>query len=112
MFGFMGKQDIDKGVMECRATKNGVLVDVRTRDEYRSGHIPGSIHIESGELQKALSIISDKTASLFVYCHSGARSSVAVNTLKKMGYAHVKNIGGIASYKGTVETGENRPNGI
>lgn len=48
--------------------------------------------------------ISDKNAPLFVYCHSGARSRQAVGELQRMGYLHVKNIGGISAYTGKVES--------
>ena len=44
-----------------------------------------------------------KDTPLFVYCHSGARSSQAVRALTRMGYNNVKNIGGIAAYTGEVE---------
>ena len=40
---------------------------------------------------------------MFVYCYSGARSGQAVEALKKMGYEDVKNIGGIAAYRGKLE---------
>ena len=45
----------------------------------------------------------NKDTPLFVYCHSGARSSQAVGQLARMGYTRVKNIGGIAAYQGKVE---------
>ena len=44
-----------------------------------------------------------KDTPLFVYCHSGARSSQAVRLLARMGYTKIKNIGGIAAYTGKVE---------
>ena len=48
-------------------------------------------------------MVSEKDVPLFVYCHSGARSSQAVRLLARMGYTGVKNIGGIAAYTGKVE---------
>lgn len=105
MFGFLSGKDINKGVEECKAMNNAVLLDVRTRDEYRSGHIPGSTNIDVGEITKTPSIISDKSTPLFVYCLSGSRSGMAVSNLKRMGYTDVRNIGGISSYTGSTEKG-------
>lgn len=105
MFGFLKREDINKGVDEFKATAGAVLLDVRSKDEYRSGHVPGSKNIDVGEIGKATSVVRDKTTPLFVHCLSGARSSRAVSALKSMGYTNVKNIGGINSYTGPVERG-------
>lgn len=105
MFGFFSRQDINKGVIEYKTTSNAVLLDVRTSDEYRDGHIPGSVNIDVSDIGKVVSVVSDKTAPLFVYCHSGSRSAMAVSALEKAGYIKVKNIGGIVSYTGSVKKG-------
>ena len=90
LFDFWKMPDINQGVEECRKAGNAVLLDVRTPEEYREGHIPGSKNVP-------LQIL------VFVYCHSGGRSHQAVEFLRKMGYTNVKNIGGIAAYRGKVE---------
>lgn len=100
MFDFLSKKDINKGVEAYNATNNAVLLDVRSREEYRDGHVPGSINIDVAEIAEASSIISDKAAPIFAYCLSGSRSGLAVSALKRMGYTNVKNIGGITSYTG------------
>lgn len=105
MFGFLKREDINVGVDESKATEGAVLLDVRTKDEYRGGHVPGSKNIDVGEIEKATSVVGDKATPLFVYCLSGARSGRAVSALKSMGYSNVKNIGGINSYTGPVEKG-------
>lgn len=103
MFDFFKRADIDRGVEEYRAQSGGVLLDVRTREEYLQGHIPGSQNLDVQEIQKAPSLLPDKEAALFVYCHSGARSGQAAIMLKKMGYTNVTNIGGIMDYHGQIE---------
>lgn len=107
MFGFFKREDINVGVDESKTTSGAMLLDVRTKDEYRNGHVPGSKNIDVGEIEKASSLIGDKATPLFVYCLSGARSGRAVSALKGMGYTNVKNIGGINSYNGPVEKGMN-----
>lgn len=105
MFGFFKTQDINKGVEDFKATEGAILIDARTRNEYQSGHIPGSINIDAGEIDKAATRIPNKETPLFVYCLSGSRSSMATKVLKSMGYVDVENIGGINSYSGPIEKG-------
>lgn len=94
--------DIGQGVAEYTSTSGAVLLDVRTPQEYQEGHIPGSINIPLQRI-RGNAIPAKKDTPLFVYCHSGSRSSQAVRILTKLGYTSVKNIGGIAAYKGKVE---------
>lgn len=105
LFDFLKRADSNKSISEFEATSGAVLLDVRTGEEYREGHVPGSKNIEPGKISTVTSTITDKSTPLFVYCHSGSRSGAAVNTLKSMGYTNVRNIGGISSYTGTIERG-------
>lgn len=103
MLGFLKKRDINNGISEFKNTYNAVLLDVRTKEEYREGHVAGSKNIEVGNINSIISLIKNMETPLFVYCHSGSRSSIAVNALKSLGYTNVKNIGGISSYTGAIE---------
>ena len=102
-FDLLKKTDINEGVVAYKNTKNAVLLDVRSAEEYAQGHIPGSRNIDVQSIKKAKSVITDLQTPLFVYCHSGARSSSAVSVLKSMGYTNVNNIGGIMGYAGKDE---------
>ncbi len=85
-----------KGIEQFQNTPGAVLLDVRTREEYNERHVPGSVNLPLSELEQ---ISYAKTTPLFVYCHSGARSSQACRYLKQKGY-QAENIGGIVSYRG------------
>ena len=102
-FQFVKTPDINRGIADCRNTEGAVLLDVRTPQEYREGHIPGSINIPLQQLDKAINAYENKDVPLFVYCHSGTRSRQATAMLQHMGYTNVQNIGGIAAYQGKVE---------
>ena len=102
-FDFFKQPDIDKGLKEYAEKENAVLLDVRTPQEYREGHIPGSKNVPLQTLDKVRSVVENKDAELFVYCYSGARSRQATAMLQHMGYTNVQNIGGIAAYHGKVE---------
>ena len=103
IFDFFKQPDINKGLKEYAEKENAVLLDVRTPQEYREGHIPGSKNVPLQTLDKVRSVVENKDAELFVYCYSGARSKQAAAVLGQMGYTNVQNIGGIAAYHGKVE---------
>lgn len=102
----MGLLDFFKGsainseVDNYKHTPQAVLLDVRNADEYKDGHIPGSISVPVNEIQDIEEVIKDKKTPVFVYCFSGRRAGKAVQIMKTFGYENVKNIGGIKYYKG------------
>ena len=102
-FDLFKQPDVNQGVKEYQRTSGAVLLDVRTQEEYRSGHIPGSKNVPLQSIDKAGSVAENKNTALYVYCQSGARSRQAAGLLKQMGYTNVNNIGGIAAYLGKVE---------
>ena len=101
-FNFLHSRTIDHGVNEYSATPGAILLDVRSRQEYLSGHIPGSINVPLQTIEKVVHAVKKKDTPMYVYCHSGARSSCAVHSLQQMGYHNLKNIGGISAYSGKV----------
>lgn len=103
IFDFFKQPDINQGVQEYKNTAGAVLLDVRSPQEYREGHIPGSQNVPLQQLDKVEEVTENKDTVLYVYCHSGARSRQTVSLLKHMGYTNVHNIGGIAAYSGKVE---------
>ena len=102
-FNLLKTPDIDQGVKEYNATPGAILLDVRTPQEYREGHIPGSQNVPLQSIDLAADLVGDQDVPLLVYCYSGARSGQAAAALRQMGYTNVKNIGGIAAYSGKVE---------
>lgn len=63
---------------------NYIVLDVRTKDEYESGHVVGALNIEYDKIDEKVDI--DKEKTILVYCQSGRRSSIAYDTLKSLGY--------------------------
>ena len=94
---------MDKARLELEGNPSITVIDVRSPEEYRAGHIPGSRNIplnRIGEIEKA---VPDLGTKLFVYCLSGARSASACAFLVRMGYTNVVNIGGIANWRDRIE---------
>ena len=103
-FHFNKQPDINQGVNEYNELPVAVLLDVRTPQEYREGHIPGSVNLPLQALDNAEEIIENEDTPIYIYCQSGSRSRQAAALLGAMGYTNVRNIGGIAAYSGKVET--------
>jgi len=86
------------------ADKNIVLLDVRTAEEYAEKHIPGSMLIPVDVIETTVAQkIPDKQTTIFVYCRSGNRSVTASESLVKLGYTDVYNLGGIIDWPYEVE---------
>ena len=102
-FDFFKKHDINTGVQEYRSVPGAVLLDVRTPEEFREGHIPGAVNVSLQTMEQVPSVVKDKDTPLYVYCRSGVRSRQAVGILQHMGYTHVKDLGGIIAWTGAVE---------
>ena len=72
---------------------NGALiVDVRTPEEYKSGHIKGSVNIPLDSIPSQLAKFKNKK-HIIVFCRSGNRSSQAKSYLEQNGFANVVNGG-------------------
>ncbi len=71
-----------------------LLIDVRTAEEFASGHIPGAVNIPVESLQSRLSEVSGDQP-IVVYCRSGNRSAQASQILAQAGYTSIYDLGGI-----------------
>lgn len=100
LFSFLKPNDIHSDLEKYNASADAILLDVRTPQEYKGGHIPKSKNLPLQNIEEADRMIKDKNIPLYVYCQSGARSMQATKLLKHMGYTDVTNIGGIVSYSG------------
>ena len=84
--------------------ENGALiVDVRTGEEYKQGHIDGSLNIPLDEIGGAMSWLQ-KDVPTVVVCASGNRSGQALMVLKANGFEKVYN-GGAWTSLGNIKSG-------
>lgn len=94
-------QNITAAQVKARLDKGDMLtvIDVRTKEEYASGHVPGSILIPFDEIKaKASQLPQDKNTEIVVYCRSGRRSAIAADTLIALGYNRIYDMGAISSW--------------
>ncbi len=75
------------------AKEDVTIVDVRTPEEYKKGHLDGSLLLPVDTVSKqAASLLKDKKKTLYVYCLSGSRSMQATDILLKLGYTKAFNM--------------------
>ena len=77
--------------------QGAVIIDVRTKGEYASGNIKGSLNFPLNELKNHLSKLRDMEKPIITCCASGMRSASAKSILKSNGYKNVHNGGGWTS---------------
>ena len=88
LLGFGPKTDFAELVKQ-----GAIILDVRSKSEYTSGHIKGSINIPVDQLVKNLSKLKDRNKTIITCCASGSRSSMAKSILKSNAYVNVYNGG-------------------
>lgn len=78
-----------------------VLIDVREKDEYQSGHIPGADNFPLSELGTNYTNL-DKNQPYYVVCQAGGRSARACEFLEAQGFDVVNVTGGMNAWQGEV----------
>ena len=100
--GEIDEVDSTQALDSLRDSERGcVIVDVREREEWDEGHLPGAVHVPRGHLESRIERAApDKSRPVLVYCASGNRSAFAAKTLEELGYDHVVSLaGGFTDWK-------------
>ena len=91
--GFDNQKDIRKDEINQYIKQGAVLVDVRSPQEYREGHLDGAILIPDYQIRRTVTrLIENKEQLIVVYCSTGHRSQEAQRILENMGYNNVYNV--------------------
>lgn len=86
--------------------EGALVIDVRSLEEFRGGHLPNALNIPLGELRESLPRhVKDKNQVLLLHCLTGTRSGIASQQLKSVGYANVFNLGSFARARKIVDAG-------
>ena len=73
-----------------------LIIDVRTEPEWNEGHLEGAILIPYEKIGAGIATVApDKKTKIHLYCRSGRRSGIALETLRKLGYVDVTNNGSV-----------------
>jgi rhodanese-related sulfurtransferase len=71
--------------LKAFASNGALIIDVRTKEEYKNGHHPKSVNIPLSELSGKISDLKAKQKTIIACCQSGSRSRMAVSLLRKNG---------------------------
>ncbi|MGI5309694.1 rhodanese-like domain-containing protein [Rheinheimera sp. WS51] len=83
------------GCTQTQTQTQAIWIDVRTVQEYEAGHLPTAVNIPFDVIADNISAVTtDKNAPIHLYCKSGRRAGVALETLSALGYTNVTNEGG------------------
>ena len=99
------KEEIDevdaRHARELIDSDSPAIVDVREREEWDEGHLPGAILVPRGNLESRIEqAVPDRSKPVLLYCAAGNRSAFAAQTLKELGYEHpVSLAGGYTDWK-------------
>ena len=81
--------------LKSKVLRGAVLIDVRSNQEYREGHLIGAVNIPDFEIRNRLPReFPKKNQQIVLYCQYGGRSRNAMTELNKMGYTNVYNLYG------------------
>jgi rhodanese-related sulfurtransferase len=81
--------------MQAAQSPGTVIIDVRTPEEFNSGHVQGAINIpvEYADFAQQVSTL-DPNATYAIYCRTGNRSAVATAQMGSMGFMHLYDLEG------------------
>ena len=98
------QQITQEEAMRIMAEETGyIILDVRTKEEYDGGHIPGAVCVPNEQINcDAPETLSDYDQLILVYCRSGNRCKQAAQKLASMGFTRVCESGGINTWPGEI----------
>lgn len=89
----MGEMSVHQLREHQQSDSKLTILDVRSPDEWESGHIPGAQHYFIGDMRDSIKGL-DKDAPYATYCASGYRASIASSLMKSRGFKNVSNVPG------------------
>ncbi|WP_232380762.1 rhodanese-like domain-containing protein [Leptospira ainlahdjerensis] len=94
---FCGKtqERADKNLVKEWISQNALVVDVRTPQEFESGHYTNAVNIPLDQIPSRLEEFGSTDRKIVLYCRSGRRSLEAQKTLQSKGYSNTINAGGL-----------------
>lgn len=90
---FDNQKDIKKDDIDKYIKQGAIIIDVRSLQEYKEGHIDGSICIPDYQMKRNIQkYVKNKNEIIILYCSTGHRSQNAQKILENMGYINVYNV--------------------
>jgi phage shock protein E len=91
---------VDGATAKAFAAAGAKVVDVRTPQEFASGHVPGAVNIPYDEIARRASEIGPPSTLVVLYCRSGRRSGIAAEALRRAGYEKLYDFQSVSAWPG------------
>jgi phage shock protein E len=76
------------------AVTRQLVIDVRTEQDWKDGHLNGAILIPHDRIEQGIAAVTPgKKSRIYLYCRSGRRTALAQDVLEKAGYRDIVNLG-------------------
>lgn len=87
--------------LERLAASGAVILDIRDKEEFDAGTLPGAVHVSRGKLEMEVErVVPDLETTIVCFCNANHRGSLSADTLRQMGYRHAHVlVGGLNAYK-------------
>jgi rhodanese-related sulfurtransferase len=92
---------VDGATAKALVKDGARLVDVRSPQEFAAGHVPGAVNIPYDEVERRAAEVGPPSTPVVLYCRTGRRSGIAAETLERLGYRHVYDLGPMTAWPGT-----------
>jgi rhodanese-related sulfurtransferase len=91
---------VDGATAKALAASGAKVVDVRTPEEFASGHVPGAINIPYDQLPRRAAEIGPTSTKVVLYCRTGRRSGMAADALQKAGFSNLYDFKSVTAWPG------------
>ena len=92
------------GAPAVKTSFDGLVVDVRSQQEWDDGHLDYATHIPVDKVTDEIAKhAKSKEQPIYLHCRSGGRAGRAKRALEKLGYTNVKNLGGLEDARKTLD---------
>ncbi|MDG6097840.1 rhodanese-like domain-containing protein [Alteromonas sp. ZYF713] len=72
----------------------GLILDVRSAEEFAEGHVPGALNVPHSEIASHLAALGSIQKPVLVYCRSGRRAGIALEKLTNLGFEQLYHLDG------------------
>jgi adenylyltransferase/sulfurtransferase len=87
-------QEVNNRIQSSNGSRP-IIVDVREKDEWNEGHLPGAIWMPRGFLEQRIEkAVPERNTPIVAYCAGGTRSAFAAKSLQDLGYTNVVSMAG------------------